>query len=168
MIRTVAVVLLLAVVATTAQPTAEELENQCLAVCDTAQESCPLHDVRCEDQCNGASNTTIENTTALRDAIAGASNDAHKAFFCSTMLIASGGHVTPTLSVPVPKTTTTGYTMAIIFIAIASVIGLAILWYGYKWCQGDYNKMDGESTEDGVELVKNKSSSKRGRSRNGR
>jgi hypothetical protein len=166
MIRSVVVVLLVAVLAT-AQPTAEELENQCLDVCDTAQESCPLHDVRCEDQCSGATNTTIENATALRDAITSTSNDAHLAFFCSTMFIASGSQTVPTLSLPPEKTTTVGYTMAVIFIAVGTVIALALAWYMYKYCYNSKDvSSDGETAED-VELVKSKGG-KRGRSRNDR
>jgi hypothetical protein len=152
-----------------AQPTAEELEQQCLDVCDPAQESCPLHDVRCADQCSGATNTTIEKVTALAEAITNTTNDAHKAFYCTTMFIASGKHVAPTLSVPPERTTTLGYTMVVLEILGAIAVLLVIYyWWENPGCGTNVGKEGTPTDTEGVELVKSNKSSKRARSRNGR
>jgi hypothetical protein len=151
--------LLIAACIVAAQPTAEELEAQCLDVCDTAQQACPLHHVRCEDQCDGATNSTIEKTTAMRDAITSTSNATHLAFFCSTMFVASGSHTLPTLTLPAAKSTTVGYTMIVIF----CVVGAAIL-FAAGYCYYQYDK---KNTMDGDESVeKQKLTGKRGHSKN--
>jgi hypothetical protein len=136
-----------------AQPTAEELEAQCLTICDQAQESCSAHDVRCDDQCDGATNTTIENVTAMRDAIAGSTNDAHTDFFCQTMFIASGSHVVPTLTLPKTASTGVGYTMAVLFIALAVFVGFAAGWCFYARYKGKMTASS-DDEEDRVKLTK--------------